>query len=34
MKERVRLVAGELFVRSRPGRGTEIEARAPLTGHG
>lgn len=34
MEERVRLVGGELFVRARPRRGTEIEARAPLTGRG
>jgi PAS domain S-box-containing protein len=31
MEERMRLIAGKLLVQSRPGRGTEIEARAPLT---
>jgi signal transduction histidine kinase len=31
MRERVRLVGGELTIRSRAGQGTSIEARAPLT---
>ncbi|MFQ5846345.1 MAG: PAS domain S-box protein [Candidatus Methylomirabilales bacterium] len=31
MEERARLVEGELFVQSRPGQGTAIEVRVPLT---
>lgn len=31
MEERLRLIDGELFIRSRPGNGTVIEAIAPLT---
>ncbi|MBI4263431.1 MAG: ATP-binding protein [Acidobacteria bacterium] len=31
MKERARTIGGELFIRSAPGRGTEVEAVVPLT---
>ncbi len=32
MEERVRLIQGDLSVQSRPGQGTVIEVRVPLTG--
>jgi signal transduction histidine kinase len=32
MEERVRLIQGEISIKSEPGKGTVIEVRAPLTG--
>jgi len=32
MKERVHLIRGSITVKSKPGQGTEIKARAPLKG--
>jgi signal transduction histidine kinase len=32
MQERVRLVQGEFFIRSRPGKGTEVRVFIPLSG--
>jgi signal transduction histidine kinase len=33
MRERMRLVRGQLAIESRPGAGTRVEARAPLASH-